>query len=279
MTLIDCFQYHNEKELLELRINLLYDKVDHFYICEADHTHSGIPKEFTLKTTLKELGIPTDKITILEISVPGDQSIESNWIREHAQRDIFAQFIVDDVVAIIADLDEIVNPDYLDYYISIAKNHPNNILRIVMDFLLVRADLQAVFPNQEPINWSAAMIALPNHVKKHTLSHIRQSADLGFNVEFSSIFVTENNIVPKAGWHFSWMGDIERLHKKFLSMPEKYKFDHNSTLMHISNYKPTPGSVDPLNRSDHLLVKYNLDKLPKKIFELPRVKEFLLPQN
>ena len=44
--LIDCFTFFNEKELLEFRIKLLYDKVDKFVITEANETHSGLKKKY-----------------------------------------------------------------------------------------------------------------------------------------------------------------------------------------------------------------------------------------
>lgn len=42
MRVIDCFPYFHEKELLELRINLLNYHVDKFIITDANCTHSGI---------------------------------------------------------------------------------------------------------------------------------------------------------------------------------------------------------------------------------------------
>ena len=47
--LIDYFPYFNERELLELRIRLLQDHVDHFVIAEADRTFSGLPRQFQVK--------------------------------------------------------------------------------------------------------------------------------------------------------------------------------------------------------------------------------------
>jgi hypothetical protein len=41
--LIDYFPYFNERELLELRIRLLQDHVDHFVIAEADRTGRADP--------------------------------------------------------------------------------------------------------------------------------------------------------------------------------------------------------------------------------------------
>jgi beta-1,4-mannosyl-glycoprotein beta-1,4-N-acetylglucosaminyltransferase len=66
---VDCFSYFNEKELLELRINLLKDHVDKFVITDANYTHSGILKEYTLKKTIKELGLPEDKIEVIEVDL------------------------------------------------------------------------------------------------------------------------------------------------------------------------------------------------------------------
>ena len=62
MRIIDCFSYFNEKELLELRINLLYDHVDKFIICDADRTYDGKPKPFTCKKVIDILGLPQEKI-------------------------------------------------------------------------------------------------------------------------------------------------------------------------------------------------------------------------
>ena len=69
MRVIDCFPYFNEKELLELRINLLHDKVDKFIITDANRTHRGTSKPFTCKDTLKELGIVSDKIQVIEVNL------------------------------------------------------------------------------------------------------------------------------------------------------------------------------------------------------------------
>ena len=81
MRIVNCFPYFNEKELLELRIKLLYDKVDQFIITDADRTHSGQPKPFTCIDTLKELGIPQDKITVVQVNVPSfEDELTSSWL-------------------------------------------------------------------------------------------------------------------------------------------------------------------------------------------------------
>lgn len=39
--LYDCFTYFNEDLILDMRFNILNDKVDYFVIIEGNRTHSG----------------------------------------------------------------------------------------------------------------------------------------------------------------------------------------------------------------------------------------------
>ena len=51
----DCFTYFNEDLILDLRFNILFDKVDYFVIIEASKTHSGKSKKknFQIEKFLK----------------------------------------------------------------------------------------------------------------------------------------------------------------------------------------------------------------------------------
>ena len=75
MSIIDYFPFFNEKELLELRVNLLKDYVDKFIISEANKTHSGNPKKFICKDLIKELKLPVEKIQVIEVDIPEDNII------------------------------------------------------------------------------------------------------------------------------------------------------------------------------------------------------------
>ena len=43
--LIDCFIFYNELDLLNYRLNILYDQVDYFVIVESTKTHQGYDKK------------------------------------------------------------------------------------------------------------------------------------------------------------------------------------------------------------------------------------------
>lgn len=274
MRIIDCFPYFNEKELLELRINLLYDQVDKFIICDADRTFSGKPKPFLCKDTIRELNLPEDKIQVIEVNLPKKSSqswISDTWMRERMQRNAAAEFIEDGDVCYVSDCDEIIDPKFIKYYASVANDHQNNILRVPLVFLNVRANLRVYDQYNNPREWSSSYFCVKNHLKKHTLSDIRESKSFGNLIDFPDIFITEHNKIENAGWHFSWMGDLNRLKTKCES------FSHWNEVSVLENYTASIDSTDPLGREDHILKEYPKYLLPSKIFELERVRNFLLP--
>ena len=274
MRIVDCFPYFNEKELLELRINLLFDKVDQFIICEANKTHRGTPKSFTCKETLENLGLLLDKIQVLELDLPSYEEEPNAWVRERMQRNAAANLIQDDDIFIVGDCDEIINPDYIEYYTNVARQSPNNILRIPMVFLNNRADLRVYNSNNQPIPWSASFLCMKHHLQRYTLSDIRESYALSKNdIEYSDIFTYDNGIVEDAGWHFSWMGDSNRLKIKNES------FLHWDEYSLQENYIAKENSADCLGREDHILKKYSINLLPQKIFELKTVQDFLFQSS
>lgn len=274
MRIIDCFPYFNEKELLELRIKLLYDKVDKFIIIDANKTHKGDFKNFTCKKTLESLGLLSSKVQVIELDLPSYEEEPNAWVRERMQRNVAANFIENDDIFIISDCDEIINPDLIDYYVSIASQYSNNILRIPMAFLNSRADLRVYDSNNQPIPWGAAFLCMKHHLQKYTPSDIRESYAVSTNhIEFPDIFITENNKIEDAGWHFSWMGDSDRLKIKNKS------FLHWDEVSVQENYIPKENSTDCLGREDHILKHYSTKNLPTKIWELPRVKQFLLNRH
>jgi hypothetical protein len=282
----DCFPYFNEKELLELRINLLKDHVDEFVICEADRTHSGHPKELTVSKTIDELGLPRDKIRIVTVSLPSKEELQDDHARERMQRDAAAEYIGYNDLAFIGDCDEIMNPSFIPYYAMVAKNNANSILRLPMAFLMGRADLQAYDQLGKVIGWSPGFVCMGHHKEKYTLSEIRESHSKGyFNVVYRDIFTMDGGVVQDAGWHFSWMGGGARNQIKYQSfmhyqddIPNSAGQGDKAALNEfIGSHEVKVGSTDPLGRANHIMQAYDTALLPKLVFDLPRVKEFLLP--
>lgn len=277
--LIDCFSYFNEKELLELRIRTLEDTVDFFMIADANRTHKGEPKEYTAVDTIKELGLPQEKIQVLHVELPGPEEVPDPWVRERGQRDALGvgiDMIEGDHVFIVSDCDEIANPEALKEAVKLSDENPDEFIRLSMPFLMNRADLQCHNADGEPMEWVAGTVIRSSHVRNNsTLSAIRSTPG-GIKV---------GNL--DAGWHFSWMGDAKRLQTKVSSFAHCYDVIPSAAaplfsdemLQFMENYKAEEGATDPLGRKDHILKPYQRELLPEKLFKIERVKEFLLPDD
>lgn len=283
----DCFPYFNERELLELRINLLKDHIDEFVICEANRTHSGVPKEYTLEKTLQELNIPLDKIRIVKVELPDKETMPDDYDRERMQRNAAAEYIGYGDIAFVSDCDEIMNPSFIAYYTMVAQNNPNSILRLPMAFLMGRADMRAYDTIGQPISWSPGFVCMGHHKERYTLSEIRESQSRGlFNVVYKDIFTVDEGRIKDAGWHFSWMGGSERMkikYRSFMHYQDNIPMaagsgDKQQLEEFIGNHKVAEGSVDPLGRANHIMHRYEVKELPEKIFELPRVQQFLFAE-
>ena len=114
MRIYDCFTFYNEFELLELRLESLWDVVDRFVIVESNKTFTNKPKEYNFIARQNDYRkyFPKIRYVVENDRVPyngtGDWSIEIN------QRNAIMRGIQDaqpDDLIFISDLDEIPAPD------------------------------------------------------------------------------------------------------------------------------------------------------------------------
>lgn len=113
--IFDCFPFNNELDILDTRLQELFNVVDRFVIVEARHTHSGRPKELNFHNNLNRYSSYLSKITYLVIEEfpPFEGSVtDKSWARERYQRDFIMNGLKgcqqNDIV-IISDCDEIPN--------------------------------------------------------------------------------------------------------------------------------------------------------------------------
>lgn len=307
---IDCFTYFNEKELLELRIKLLQNYVDKFVIVDANYTHSGIPKEYTLKKTIDELNLPKDKIEVIEVDM-SDENLqvteydikEANThghyknikpSRERTQRDSIAQCLKtndfdDDTVFLVSDCDEILRPELVELYKKTQSLNERHIHKICLESLEGRADMQlydAKNPNQSR-NWRYSMFTCTKkQMETASLSSIRADNMNPYPI----VWIYEGDKPKEAcGWHFTWMGNNQnRLlkSKSFCHFEDgleclshlNYRYNSPEAQNFILNHKIQENQIPPSGDNRYILKKYPIEKLPQIIFELPRVKQYLLPE-
>lgn len=99
--------FHNETHILEMRIGILENVVDHFYTIEATKTFTGKDKQMLANT------VQHPKHTVVEIEFP---EYLTNWGRENYQRDYILDLskYSDDDIVLITDLDEIPRPETIE---------------------------------------------------------------------------------------------------------------------------------------------------------------------
>lgn len=296
--IIDYFPFFNEKELLELRLNLLNDYVDEFIISELNYTHSGNPKPFICQKLIDDLGF-SDKVRVLELEIDEDDLIPNEidrysaqesksdkevfaWTRERLQRDALTRIIdeyEDDIVFVMSDCDEIIDPNYLEYFSKVCRELNNNIIKVHLVLLEGRAD-KRLFENEMPVPWSNSLLLCTSKQLKNGGSPTKMRSNI-LN-EYPPVWITQNGEqIEDCGWHFTWMGDSQRREEKAKSFIHYANLNSVNTLSNNSFEKivlnEKHGYENVLNSQFKYESKnYPVDLLPKVIFNLPRVKNFLL---
>lgn len=110
----DCFQFFNELDILEIRLNELDSQVDYFVIVEAELSHQLKPKPLYFKENKERYSKFLDKI--IHLVVPADKFVSNNiesfgHHNDSIQRDYLRHGIKnadDEDFIMISDLDEIV---------------------------------------------------------------------------------------------------------------------------------------------------------------------------
>ena len=117
MKVYDCFLFHNEFEILELRLKSLWNVVDCFVLLEADKSLNNIPQTFLFnenKERFKEF-LPKIRHLMVNIDIPYEGT--GDWSVEYAKRNAIARGLEDaepDDLVFISDVDEIPDPNIFE---------------------------------------------------------------------------------------------------------------------------------------------------------------------
>jgi len=108
MKIFDCFTFYNELDLLEIRLEEMWNTVDYFVIVEANSTHQNNLKTFYLKDNWMRYEKYHSKIRHILVN---DMPMHPNtWVNEQFQRSAIGRGLFDlesNDLVIVSDLDEI----------------------------------------------------------------------------------------------------------------------------------------------------------------------------
>ena len=225
----DCFNFFNELDILELRLNILYDYVDYFVIVESSVTHSGQPKPFYLEENKERFAKFWDKIIIFKVvDTPEDfvnlpntgffdseldkvhyyvrtqtnrfnRSTQIDYGRDFFQKESVRRALVDckdEDIIIISDADEIPNPEILKEL---------NTLSLDSTIYSLAQPMYSYYINMlSDSDWYGSKLGLYKNVKELSFNEIRGDSNL-------------TTKLPNGGWHLSFMGGEEMVRKKITS--------------------------------------------------------------
>ena len=210
MKLIDCFLYHNEDLVLDIRLNTLNEHVNKFVIVESKFDHQGNKKglNFDFKKfkkfehKIKYIVLEDQPKDLHEISEKDDNEIKKNkiidngQIRETHQRNFSLKEIKklhkDDLI-MINDLDEIPNLTNFSYKRKIT----------IFKQKMFYYKLNLEYPN---FDWMGTKICKIKHLHNPQWLRSVKSKKYSFwrpDVLFSKKKYSNIEFVDTGGWHFT----------------------------------------------------------------------------
>lgn len=238
MKVYDCFIFYNEFELLELRLRALWDMVDCFVIVEADKTHTDKPKPYYFWERQDEFKEFFPKIRHLPVEMTMPYAGVGDWSIENAQRDAIAYGLDDaeaDDLIMISDIDEIPAPDILQ------RIRDDKVTLTVPKIGLKFADktaycaAQLLVPAAEYLDFGA--IVMNQKLHYYYFDWASDTPWLGTVLIKRKNLTTPQNLrnqikfLPQAnngGYHFSYMGGIDRVIQKMTSIVDGNEIVVNS---------------------------------------------------
>ena len=208
MAIYDCFQYFNEDHILDLRFNILNEKVDYFIISESTKTHQGTEKKLNFKPSnfnkfkhkIKYIIADYEKKIDFENHTMGESPVEQH------QRNSLAEGLVDandNDLIVLSDSDEIPDLTKLN---QIKKS--SKFIAFSQMMFMYKLNLQ----NLNESNWIGSKMAL-----KKNFPTPQKLRNLKFKNHPFWRFDKISQQVINGGWHFSFLQKPSDIAKKIKS--------------------------------------------------------------
>ena len=209
MKIYDCFQFFNEENVLDLRLNILDEFVDFFVIVESTTDHQG--REKKLNFNIEKFKKFEKKIIYIVVKDTLD-SIKKSHIRQNSlverhQRNSIMKGLEDcddNDLVVLSDVDEIPNLNKLNEF------NRNNYAVFSQKMFMYKLNLL----NLKEDNWHGSKICLKKNFK---------SPQWLRNLKFKKYpfwrFDKPKNlqIIENGGWHFAYLQSPENISKKIKS--------------------------------------------------------------
>jgi len=227
LMIYDCFTFFNELELLELRLNELGGVVDKFVLVEATQTHANKPKPLHYQENRARFSAFHDKI--IHIIVDDLPASKDAWIPENFQRNCIARGLTNcrpDDFVLVSDLDEIPRATVVEKMSREIPFHDNFFSNTVHG-VLNSQPVKSVFHQRgfrrrlrknHPFVWKFEQTLYRHFINCRVVhpacwhgTRMLRFRDFSCAEELRH---SGRKIVKNAGWHFTYMGGVERIRQK-----------------------------------------------------------------
>ncbi len=241
MAVFDCFQYFNEEHILDLRLNILDEFVDHFVIVESTNDHQGNEKKLNFninnfKKFKKKIIYIIVEDTLEAIKKPHKWG--ESLVEQHQRNSIMKGLNKshDNDLIILSDVDEI--PDLNKLNIFNKKNR-------YAVFAQKKFDYKLNLLNESEGDWHGSKICLKKNLKSpQWLRNLKFKKYPFWRIDK----IRDLQIIQNGGWHFSYLLNPEDLLKKIKS------FSHGEF------------NIPEFTSSEKIVEKI---RMKKNIFDLP----------
>lgn len=254
MRIFDCFTFYNEFEILELRLEELWDTVDFFVISEANTTHQNNDKSFYLKDNwdrFKKYHSKIRHVMIEDMPRNPDTWVNERFQRKSIERGLF-DLTAEDIVC-VSDCDEIPRPDALQAIKEDINDYPRYILAIPLHYFKINYMMISPVVKQNNIIVTRGRVFTDPQTER----------SITFNSGGLPPHYADNNIclIEHGGWHFTYLGNTDFAKNKIRN------FAHAETNV--------PWIMDKLNVEEIIKLKYGIgwDKVNEK-FEYIKVDDY-----
>jgi beta-1,4-mannosyl-glycoprotein beta-1,4-N-acetylglucosaminyltransferase len=236
--MFDCILINDELDILDIRLNTLDSVIEKFVIVESDLTHSGKPKPLHFQENWSRFEKFKDKIIhlVYHAHAVDPNNPNQSWSNEGQQRNKFLEALSvqkpSDGFCLVCDVDEIPRPDKLLYAKHIS-NETGMPVALSMNWSLYF--LNYAYPTSRQFRGpylykpdQAQAVHARFNQSQYDPSYFRwHMCAPGYENDFPTLY--------EAGWHFSFMGGIEKVSRK------------------LSSYAHTEWDREDVKSTDHVL--------------------------
>lgn len=243
----DCFPFFNELDILEIRLNELNDVVDRFVLVESTKTFQNKTKPLYFNQNKERFKDFKEKINHVII----DQFPKFSWSKfrfykpwdySNYQKNQIKRGLTDckpEDIIIVSDLDEIPKPEKIDQFKNIEgikvfqQLHINYYLNCIC---IEGPEEDHLTKNKDLVYWhGSVMVSFKDFSDFKKIRLLR-------NENFKGIVQ-----IPEGGWHFSFIGEAEKLIYKLTN------WEHSGEKQYNQEYLKDPEQIkEIIDKGDDL---------------------------